>query len=64
MSKKKQEKGSWIVRLKATVTKEVYCNDCTEEEARESPYDFASTYRNEVEIDCEGYEVISVEPNG
>lgn len=54
-------KGSWIVRMKCEVTKEVVCNDCTEEEARTDPYEHA--VGDETEISQDGYDVISVEPN-
>lgn len=63
MAKKKTEKRNWQVTLKATVKKRLYCNDCTEEEARQNPYEHASAYLEEVEIECEDYEVLNVEPN-
>lgn len=60
MAKKKPKKGSWIVTIKAEVTKEVYCYDCTESEAREKPFDHADYERELEQID---WEVRSVEPN-
>lgn len=63
MAKKKSVKanrGSWLVTLRATVTKTVVCEDCTEEQAREQPYEHAV---DETEQDQADYEVLSVEPN-
>lgn len=64
MAKKREPKPvkcSWIVRMKCTVVKEVVCDDCTEEEAREHPYDHA--VGDEDEVEQTDYDVISVEPN-
>jgi len=57
---KKPEKGSWIVRLKCEVTKEVVCDDCTEEEAESDPFEHAV---EETEIDQIDYQVVDVKPN-
>ena len=46
--------------MTCTVTKEVFCDDCTEEEARNMPWDHATS---EHEIDQGDYEVTKVYPN-
>lgn len=51
---------SWIVTMKCVVRKEVICDDCTEDDARNNPWDFAG---NEMETDQEDWEVLSVKPN-
>ena len=53
-------RGTWIVNMTCLVTKEVICEDCTEDEARESPFDFAV---EEKEIETVSWEVNNVEPN-
>lgn len=60
MSKKKAEKTNWIVRMTRTVTTDVYCDDCTEEQARNDPFEYST---DEVEIDQQDYEVKRVEEN-
>jgi hypothetical protein len=59
MSKRK-DKGSWIVTMRCTVTKEVVCENCTEEEARDNPFEHAVS---EEEMGQEDWEVTHVEPN-
>ena len=56
----KPKKGSWIVRITATVTKEIVCHNCTEEQARATPYEFCES---EDEIDQSDYTVTSVKEN-
>ena len=56
----KAKKGSWIVRMKCEVDKEVVCNDCTEEQARENPWDYAVDEREVGQTDCK---IESVKPN-
>ena len=51
---------SWVVTVKATVLKEIVCEDCTEREAREDYYDHAVQER---EVDTSDSEVEKVEPN-
>ena len=53
-------RGTWIVNMTCLVTKEVICEDCTEDEARESPFDFVV---EEKEIETVSWEVNNVEPN-
>lgn len=60
MGKQKPKVGSWIVRVKCTVTKEVTCDNCTEEEARNDPWGYAT---NERDIDLVDWEVERTEPN-
>lgn len=57
----KEKKRDWVVRVKATSTREVYCENCTEDEARNNTWDHA--VGDEVEIECTDYKVTSVEPN-
>jgi len=56
MSKTKR----WIVRVECIVNKEVICDNCTEDQARNNPFEFAS---NERELGVVGWNVDSVEPN-
>ena len=49
----------WSVRIRATVIKTVYCEGCTQEQACDKPYDFAT---NEVEDFTEDYDVQSCVP--
>ncbi len=56
----KTQKKNWIVRIKCEVVKDVYCDNCTEEQARNNPFDHAT---NEVEVDQTDYDVKSVEEN-
>jgi hypothetical protein len=37
----KGKTGNWKVRVRCVVTKIVYCDNCTEEEARAEPWDYA-----------------------
>ena len=57
---KKEKKSSWIVRLRCVVTKEVVCDDCTEDEAKREPWEFSGDER---EIDQVDWHVLSVEEN-
>lgn len=56
----KKKKKNWIVRMRCEVTKDVFVDDCTEEQARCNPWGHSS---NEVEIDQHNWEVKSVKPN-
>ena len=56
----KAKKGSWVVQMKCTVTKTVVCEDCTEEDARTDPFEYAIDEQETSQID---YEVTSVEEN-
>ncbi len=53
-------KVNWVVRIRATVLKDVYCTGCTEAEAREQPYEHVE---DEEEVDQEDFEVLSVKPD-
>lgn len=53
-------KSNWIVKVECVVRKDIFCNDCTEEEAKNNPY---GHYDSEVETDFIDYEVIRVEEN-
>lgn len=58
--KKEPECRSWIVRAECHVTKEIICEDCTEEQARNDPFEHAV---DENEIHGDTVRVVSVEPN-
>lgn len=57
---KKEANRNWIVRMKCTVLKDVYVDDCTGEQARTNPFEFAS---KEQDVDMLDWDVKSVEPN-
>jgi hypothetical protein len=48
---------NWYVKMRCVVMKDVLCVACTEEEARENPWEFAA---DETEIDQIDWEVLSV----
>lgn len=54
------KKGNWIVKTRCEVHKDIYCENCTEEEAMKNPFDYAEL---EIETDQIDWEVESVEPN-
>jgi hypothetical protein len=58
--KTKAEKKEWIVRMRCTVTKDVCVGPCTEEEARESPWEHST---DETEVGQEDWEVLKIEEN-
>ena len=52
--------ASWIVKVKCEVVKQVICEDCTEEEAWDDPFEHAT---DEMEIDQIDWETIDVHKN-
>lgn len=52
--------GNWIVRVKATVLKDIFVVNATEEAARTEPFEHAES---EEEVEQQDYEVIDVQPN-
>ncbi len=48
------------MRVKCQVEKEVICDDCTEEDAKNNPFGYAI---NELEVNQTDWEVRSVEEN-
>jgi hypothetical protein len=54
------EKKSWLVRVKATIIKEVVCDDCTEAQAESDPFEHAIDER---ELEQWDYTVESVKEN-
>jgi len=56
MSKKK----SWIITMRCDVIKEVICNDCTLEEAKTNPWDYAVS---ETEMGQNDWEIEHIEEN-
>ncbi len=56
----KPKKGSWIVKARCVVIKEIVCDDCTEEEARANPY---NNFTQESELDTEDCTVLDILPN-
>lgn len=57
---KKTKPRSFLVTLKCRVTKLVVCEDCTEDEARNDPFEHATEDR---ELYLHDYEVTNVEEN-
>lgn len=55
-----KKKREWIVMVECTVKKSVCCSGCTEEQARQTPWEFATDER---EIAMTDWEVERVEPN-
>lgn len=53
-------KQSWIVTVECTVTKELVCERCTEEQANESPFIHSISER---ELGMSDWDVKRVEPN-
>jgi len=54
------KKRNWIVKVECIVTKEIYCNGCTQEQALADPFDFAVDER---EIGQDDWTVQSIQPN-
>jgi len=53
-------KSNWIVKVNEKVRKEIFCNNCTKEQAEKDPHLYS---HDEVEIATMDYEVVSVEEN-
>lgn len=47
----RKKRGSWIVRMRCVVVKDVVVEDCTEEEARTQPWDHAESETEVEQID-------------
>lgn len=60
MSKSSVKCRNWIVRVKCEVTKEVICFDCTQEQAKKNPFQYAEEER---ETGQQNWKVTSIEPN-
>lgn len=56
----KDEKKNWVVTIRATVTKEIFCDNCTEQQARENPFNHATDERETSQTD---WEFESLTPN-
>ncbi len=56
----KQEKKDWIVKMECVVRKTVVVENCTEEQARTNPWDYAE---DEYESETVDWQVISIEEN-
>ena len=50
--------GQWLVKMSCVVTKLVTCENCTEEQATQKPWNFCT---DEQEIDMQDWTVLSVE---
>lgn len=62
MAKKTKEVNrNWTVKMKCVVIKEVCIDNCTEDQARDNPWDQDVT--DETEIEQTDWEVLHVEPN-
>jgi hypothetical protein len=57
----KRKVGNFTVRMRCVVEKEVECHECTEEEARQIPWDFAQDEREVQQMDWEVLDVRSSE---
>lgn len=57
---KRKPKGSWIVRVKVVSIRELVCDDCTEEQARDNPYDHAVS---DDEVHQEDWQIQDIKPN-
>lgn len=55
-----KENKSFVVRMRCIVTKDVIVENCTRKEAEKDPWDHAV---DEIEIDQDDWEVISVKEN-
>lgn len=53
-------KGNWVVNVTCIIVKEVICEECTEDDARLNPFDFAVDEREVYQVD---WSVNSVQPN-
>lgn len=51
------KKGNWTVKVKCVVEKELYCQDCTEEEAKSDPFGRSCM---ETETDQSDWEIIGI----
>jgi hypothetical protein len=60
MAKKaaKEAKGNWLVRMRCTVEKELYLENCTEQQARDDPWEYTLDER---ELNQDDTEFISLE---
>ena len=56
----KAKKGSFVVVVRCTVTKQLICEDCTQEQAEEDPYAHCT---DEVEIELIDWDVVNVQTN-
>lgn len=56
--KKDDGKGNWIVTMRCVVTKSVYLEGCTEEEASNNPWEFAV---DEHEVEQIDWDVMRIE---
>lgn len=58
--KKKEERKSWIVKVKCEVTKEVVTKDCTREEAEEDLWAYSIDER---EVSMANYDILNIQEN-
>jgi len=54
------KKSDWIVTVKCKITKEIYVENCTEEEAKNNPWDYSIDER---EVEQVSWEFVSTEEN-
>lgn len=60
MKTKKQKITSWVVKVECTVIKELVCEGCSEEQARNDPFHYSIEER---ELETPDWDVKSTEPN-
>lgn len=55
----KKRKGNWIVRVEVVYIKDIFCENCTEAQAKAKPFEH---FVDEICVDVRSYEVLSVKP--
>jgi hypothetical protein len=55
-----EKKKDWVVTMECVVTKELYLSGCTEEEAENDPWLYAT---DEKEVEMNDWQVVSIEKN-
>jgi hypothetical protein len=59
MAKRKEKRG-WIVRVRCECTKDLFLEDCTEEQAKADPWTYVV---DETELDCDYGDFYDLRPN-
>ncbi len=55
---KPELRSNWLVRVRATVIRQLYCENCTRYQAGHDPYEYAT---DETELSQDDWEVLGVE---
>jgi hypothetical protein len=56
----KEKKGSWVVKMRCSIIKNVVLEDCTKEEAENNTWAYSV---EETETSMEDWEILGIEPN-